>query len=54
MTRVTDAAAEARTVRVAVVDDDPRVRQTLRITSLDTRIPVFDSVSQALAAPQTA
>ena len=32
----------------------PRVLQTLRITSLDTRIPVFGSVSQALAAPQTA
>jgi anti-sigma B factor antagonist len=31
----------------------PRVMQTLRVTSLDTRIPVFASVSQALAAPQT-
>lgn len=32
----------------------PRVMQTLRVTSLDTRIPVFASVAQALAAPQTA
>lgn len=30
----------------------PRVMQTLRVTSLDTRIPVFTSVSDALTAPR--
>lgn len=29
-----------------------RVLQTLRVTSLDTRIPVFTTVTEALSAPQ--
>ncbi|WP_028648913.1 STAS domain-containing protein [Nocardiopsis sp. CNT312] len=39
---------------LAVAAPADRVRRTLRVTSLDTRIPVFDSVSEALAAPRAA
>ncbi|WP_017603975.1 STAS domain-containing protein [Nocardiopsis alkaliphila] len=47
-------AAKEQQALLVIAAASPRVLQTLRITSLDTRIPVFDSVSQALAAPQTA
>ncbi|MBR8740550.1 STAS domain-containing protein [Nocardiopsis sp. MG754419] len=46
-------AKEQRALLV-IASAPPRVLQTLRITSLDTRIPVFGSVAQALAAPQNA
>ena len=52
-TPATTATAEARTVRVAIVDDDPRVRQTLReILASDASIRVVGEAGdgrQALA-----
>lgn len=37
---------------LAIASPVQRVLQTLRITALDTRIPVFGTVSEALAAPR--
>ena len=47
-------AAKEQQALLVIAAAPQRVLQTLRITSLDTRIPVYESVSQALAATQTA
>ncbi|MFE5341290.1 response regulator [Isoptericola sp. NPDC056578] len=47
----TTAAAEARTVRVAIVDDDPRVRQTLReILASDAGVSVVGEAADGREA----
>ncbi|WP_159941539.1 MULTISPECIES: STAS domain-containing protein [unclassified Nocardiopsis] len=48
--RAHKAAKEQRAL-LAIASPIQRVLQTLRVTSLDTRIPVFDTVSEALTAP---
>ncbi|MDT0330719.1 STAS domain-containing protein [Nocardiopsis lambiniae] len=50
--RAHKTAREQRAV-LAIASPIPRVMQTLRITALDTRIPVFGTVSEALAAPRS-
>ena len=47
-------AAKEQQALLVIAAPLPRVMQTLRVTSLDTRIPVFPSVTQALTAPQAA
>ena len=49
--RAHKAAKEQQAV-LAIASPIHRVMQTLRVTSLDTRIPVFTTVSEALAAPR--
>lgn len=46
-------AAKEQKVFLAIASPINRVVQTLRVTSLDTRIPVFTTVSEALTAPLT-
>ncbi len=43
--------AKEHQVLLAIAAPIHRVLQTLRVTSLDTRIPIFDTVSEALTAP---
>lgn len=47
-------AAKEQKVFLAIASPPHRVLQTLRVTSLDTRIPVFETVSDALSAPHPA
>ncbi|MFI6577549.1 STAS domain-containing protein [Nocardiopsis sp. NPDC050513] len=49
--RAHKAALEQR-VLLAIACPTDRVLQTLRVTALDTRVPVFDTVSGALSAPR--
>ncbi|MFW6640019.1 STAS domain-containing protein [Nocardiopsis algeriensis] len=46
-------AAKEQQVLLAIAAPPPRVAQILRVTALDTRIPVFDTVSEALDASHT-
>ncbi len=49
--RAHKAALEQRAL-LAIAAPVDRVMQTLRVTALDTRIPVFASVAEALSAPR--
>ena len=49
--RAHKTAREQRAV-LAIAAPAQRVMQTLRITALDTRIPVFGTVPEALSAPR--
>lgn len=44
-------AAKEHHSSLLIASPTPRVAQTLHVTSLDTRIPVFPSTEAALAAP---
>ncbi|WP_116248206.1 STAS domain-containing protein [Nocardiopsis sp. FIRDI 009] len=50
--RAHKAAREQRAL-LAIAAPSDRVLQTLRVTALDTRIPVFSSVAEALSAPHS-
>ncbi|MBE3000278.1 STAS domain-containing protein [Nocardiopsis sp. HNM0947] len=45
--------AKEQQALLAVAAPVHRVMQTLRVTSLDTRIPVFGTVTEALTAPNS-
>jgi anti-anti-sigma factor len=45
-------AAKEQKALLAIASPIHRVLQTLRVTSLDTRIPVFPTVAEALTAPR--
>ncbi|WP_150238733.1 STAS domain-containing protein [Nocardiopsis quinghaiensis] len=46
-------AAKEQKALLAIASPIQRVLQILRVTSLDTRIPVFTTVSEALTAPHS-
>jgi len=45
--------AKEQQALMAIAAPIHRVMQTLRVTSLDPRIPVFDTVTEALTAPNS-
>lgn len=45
--------AKEQQALMAIASPIRRVMQTLRVTSLDTRIPVFGTVTEALTAPNS-